>query len=363
MDENAVRQHLIELGALDLFKNVAEVIAIFDQDGNGSLEQDEIQVIFTLCVCYFYGPLVSCAYCLQVLEDFIRTERASKATAQPSPASELPRVVRAFLKARSLLSERIAAAAALTAAAAADGPKVLHLKDSCALPNIEDHLQSNINEMQLTISSLEEELRHKQHQLLETHSRAQGLEESILEYDQLLQQSADDMEHLKLDHAMQLQKVSLQERTATQRLLQLRNDSEQAVTLESQRLDELRQQLQKQQLQVQQERAELNAQRSAVQMQLSTADVALSTVANQRATMLVQHSQLNSDSNSAKERWQLQQVRSLQCMRRHTIYPIVIRESPGAPISCHCPLFPTAGTPSASNETFSGSHRREGAAT
>jgi hypothetical protein len=44
MDEDAVRQHLIELGALDLFKNVAEVIAIFDTDGNGTLEQDEIQV-------------------------------------------------------------------------------------------------------------------------------------------------------------------------------------------------------------------------------------------------------------------------------------------------------------------------------
>ena len=39
-----MRQHLIELGALDLFKNVAEVIAIFDTDGNGTLEQDEIQV-------------------------------------------------------------------------------------------------------------------------------------------------------------------------------------------------------------------------------------------------------------------------------------------------------------------------------
>ena len=57
MDESAVRQHLIELGALDLFKNVAEVIAIFDQDGNGSLEQDEIQVTCTLCVCDLCGAM------------------------------------------------------------------------------------------------------------------------------------------------------------------------------------------------------------------------------------------------------------------------------------------------------------------
>ena len=93
--------------------------------------------------------------CPQVLDDFIRDEQASKAAAQP-PASELPRVVRAFLQARSLLSKRAAAAAASTAAVAAKGPKVLHLKESYALPGLEEHLhlQSNIDAMQLTISSL-----------------------------------------------------------------------------------------------------------------------------------------------------------------------------------------------------------------
>jgi hypothetical protein len=44
MNEEALRQYLIELGGLDLFQNVAEVIAIFDSDGNGTLDEKEIKV-------------------------------------------------------------------------------------------------------------------------------------------------------------------------------------------------------------------------------------------------------------------------------------------------------------------------------
>jgi DNA repair exonuclease SbcCD ATPase subunit len=271
--------------------------------------------------------------CPQVLDDFIRDEQASKAAAQP-PASELPRVVRAFLQARSLLSKRAAA----TAAVAAKGPKVLHLKDSCALPDLEEHLhlQSNIDAMQLTISSLEEQLHQQQQELLEYHSRAEGLEESIENYEQLLQQSASDMEQLKSEHAAQLQNAS-QERAAALRSLQLRNGSEQAAALEAQRLDELRQQLQKQLLQLQEDRAELNAQRSAIEMKASTAEVALSTVANQRATMHVQHSQLNADSSSASDRLRLQQVSVVQCMMRHTDCPVPLGKSRPPPPSASPP--------------------------
>jgi hypothetical protein len=45
MDEKALHQFLIELGAEKFFKNSAEVIAIFDTDGNGTLDEEEVQVI------------------------------------------------------------------------------------------------------------------------------------------------------------------------------------------------------------------------------------------------------------------------------------------------------------------------------
>jgi hypothetical protein len=44
MDEAALQQYLSALGGLELFKNVGEVISIFDTDGNGTLEEEEIKV-------------------------------------------------------------------------------------------------------------------------------------------------------------------------------------------------------------------------------------------------------------------------------------------------------------------------------
>jgi hypothetical protein len=44
MDERALQQFLIELGGENFFNNTAEVIAIFDTDGNGTLDEDEVQV-------------------------------------------------------------------------------------------------------------------------------------------------------------------------------------------------------------------------------------------------------------------------------------------------------------------------------
>ena len=44
MDEAALHQYLSALGGLELFKNVGEVISIFDTDGNGTLEEEEIKV-------------------------------------------------------------------------------------------------------------------------------------------------------------------------------------------------------------------------------------------------------------------------------------------------------------------------------
>ena len=44
MDEEALRQYLNEIGGLELFKNVAEIITIFDTDGNGTLDEEEVKV-------------------------------------------------------------------------------------------------------------------------------------------------------------------------------------------------------------------------------------------------------------------------------------------------------------------------------
>ena len=45
MNEEALRQYLIEHDALALFSNVAEVIAIFDADGSGTLDDEERKVL------------------------------------------------------------------------------------------------------------------------------------------------------------------------------------------------------------------------------------------------------------------------------------------------------------------------------
>jgi hypothetical protein len=50
MDEKALHQFLIELGADNFFKNSAEVIAIFDTDGNGTLDEEEVQVISSIAM-------------------------------------------------------------------------------------------------------------------------------------------------------------------------------------------------------------------------------------------------------------------------------------------------------------------------
>jgi hypothetical protein len=196
---------------------------------------------------------------------------------------------------------------------AIDGPKVLHLKNVGGDHGLEDYLNCKIDEMQRTISTLEDQLQQQQ-LLLESQSRAQRLDEvlqqSAVEYEQLLQQSAEEMELLKLELAVQMQKASSQDLEATERSLQLRVESERAIEAESQRLEKLEQHLQKQLQQLREEQEEMQAQRSAIQVQASMAEAALSTVAQQQANMLVQHSQLNANSNDAMARWQLQQVSS-----------------------------------------------------
>ncbi len=227
----------------------------------------------------------------------------------PNKASpELPRVVRAFLQARSHLSKRTAAPT-LTAI---DGPKILHLKNGGGDHGLEDYLNSKIDEMQLTIFSLEDKLQQQQQLLLDSQSRAERMDEvlkqSALEYEQLLQQSAEEMESLKLELAAQMQKAASQDFEATERLLQLRVESERVIAAECQRLEKVEQHLQKQQQRLRDEQDEIQAQRSAIQVQASTAEVALSTVAQQQASMLLQHSQLNANSNDAMARLQLRQV-------------------------------------------------------
>jgi hypothetical protein len=151
--------------------------------------------------------------------------------------------------------------------------------------------------MQSTICSLQDQLQREQQLFLQSQSRAQRLEEDVQqiihEYEQLLTQYVEQMEHLKLDHAKELHAMQLHQAS---------------VAAESERLEKLQQRLQEQQQQLLEERAKLQVQRSAIEMQVSAAEVALSTVAHQQAKMLVQHSQLNSDSDSAKSLLQLQQV-------------------------------------------------------
>jgi hypothetical protein len=211
------------------------------------------------------------------------------------------------------LSKRSAA----SVVASVNGPKVLHLKNGDADCGLEDYLTSKIDDMQSTICSLQDQLQREQQLFLQSQSRAQRLEEDVQqithEYEQLLTQYVEEIEHLKLDHAkelhaMQLQQASVFELKIAQLSTKLKGESERAVAAESERLEKLQQRLQEQQQQVLEERAKLQVQRSAIEMQVSTAEVALSTVAHQQANMLVQKSQLNSDSDSAKSLLQLQQV-------------------------------------------------------
>jgi tropomyosin-2 len=165
------------------------------------------------------------------------------------------------------------------------------------------------------------ELHHQQQLLQDSQYRAQRLDEvlqqSSQEYEQQLQLSAEQIESLKVELAERMQQAATHELEAAQRSLQLRDEYEPAIAAEMKRLEKLGQQLQKQQQLLQQERAEIRAQRSAIQIQTSTAEAALSSVAQQQATMLVQHSQLSANSDDAKTRWELQQVSSLFSSLRH----------------------------------------------
>jgi len=186
---------------------------------------------------------------------------------------------------------------AVSVIASVNGSKAPHIKNGDADRGLEDYTTSKIDDMQSTICSLQDQLQREQQLFLESQSRAQRLEEDVQqithEYEQLLTQYVEEIEHLKLDHAKELHAMQLQQAS---------------VAAESERLEKLQQRLQEQQQQLLEERAKLQVQRSAIQMQVSTAEVALSTVAHQQASMLVQHSQLNSDSDNAKLLLQLQQV-------------------------------------------------------
>ena len=263
---------------------------------------------------------------VQVLTDFVKAELLKQrdavgvdsSAAQRASAPELPRVVRAFLQAQSQLSRRTAVPVPTSFNQRSDGPKVLRLRTGS---DDQDYLNSKCDEMQLTIVSLQDELHQQQLLLQDSQYRAQRLEEvlqqSSQEYEQLLQLSAEQIESLKVEFAERMQQATTQELETAQRSLQLRDEYEPAIAAEMKRLEKLGQQLQKQQQLLQQERAEIQAQRSAIQIQTSTAEAALSSVAQQQATMLVQHSQLSANSDDAKTRWELQQVESLSSSLRN----------------------------------------------
>jgi hypothetical protein len=44
MNEEELRQFLIQRDALALFENIAEVISIFDSKGSGTLDEEDIKV-------------------------------------------------------------------------------------------------------------------------------------------------------------------------------------------------------------------------------------------------------------------------------------------------------------------------------
>ncbi len=240
---------------------------------------------------------------------------------QPS-ALEQPRVVRAFLQAQAQLPKLKTAALApsqnetnAVLVPSQIESKIIHLKNRDADRGLEDYLSCKIDEIRLTASSLQDELLQQQQLVLETQTRAQRLEEVLqqrtFEYEQLLQQGADDIAQLKLDHDMQLQKASqafAQQVEATQRSLQLKSESDRAILAESQRLENLRQRLEKDQQRLEEQQGKLQVLRRAVQIQESTAETALSSVVNEHANLHAQHLQLNADRNADTIRWQLQQV-------------------------------------------------------
>ncbi len=103
-----------------------------------------------------------------------------------------------------------------------------------------DQLRANRADMLEMISLLEKSLQAKtdellllQQLLLDSQSRAERMDEvlkqSALEYEQRLQQSAEEMESLKLELAAQMQKAASQDFEATERLLQLRVESERVI--------------------------------------------------------------------------------------------------------------------------------------
>jgi DNA repair exonuclease SbcCD ATPase subunit len=254
---------------------------------------------------------------LQALVDFVTAEKArpkhleSGSEAQQSSAPQQPRVFRAFLQAQAQLPKLKPAASAPSS----NETKVLHLKNIHADQGLEDYLSGKIDEMQLTASSLQEELLQQQQLVLDSQSRAQRLEEALqqttLEYERHLQQYADEMAQLKLDHDQQLQQASqafAQQVEATQRSLRLMNESDRAIQAESWQLEQLRQRLEEDQKRLEEEQGKFQALRIAVQIQESTAETALSSVVNQQATMHAQQTQLNADRNADNIRWQLQQV-------------------------------------------------------
>ena len=232
-------------------------------------------------------------------------------TMQHPSANVQPRVFRAFLQAQAQLP-MLKAAAVMPSK---NEIKILHLKERDADRSLEEYWSGKIEEMQLTTALLQDELQQQQQLVLESQSRAQTLDEVLqqrtFEYEQLLQQSADEMARLKLDHESQLQQASqafAQQVQATQRSLQMKTESDLAIQAEAARLETLRQQLEEYRQQLEEEHAQLQAHRSAIQVQEATAEIALSTVANQQANMHVQNSQLNADRNAEKLLWEKQQV-------------------------------------------------------
>ncbi len=230
---------------------------------------------------------------------------------QHPSANVQPRVFRAFLQAQAQLP-MLKAAAVMPSK---NEIKILHLKERDADSSLEEYWRGKIEEMQLTTTLLQDELQQQQQLVLESQSRAQTLDEVLqqrtFEYEQLLQQSADEMARLKLDHESQLQQASqafAQQVQATQRSLQMKTESDLAIEAEAARLETLRQQLEEYRQQLEEEHAQLQAHRSAIQVQEATAEIALSTVANQQANMHVQNSQLNADRNAEKLLWEKQQV-------------------------------------------------------
>jgi chromosome segregation ATPase len=252
-----------------------------------------------------------------VLTDFISNEKEKihelgcKKPIQHSSAEQTPPVVRSFLQAHAQLPKRTAA----DAVPSGNDTKILHIKKKDAEQSLEDYWRSKIEEMELQATVLQDELMQQQQLVLESQSRVQTLDEVLqkrtIEYEQLLQQNADEIARMKFDHDSQLQQASqafAQQVEASQRLLQMKNESDLAIQAEAVRLETLRQQLDEYRQQLEEEHENLQAQHNTVQMHQSTVEIALSAIANQQANMQLQYSQVNADREAAKIRWQQNQV-------------------------------------------------------